>query len=115
MKYTQRGRVTAFFLLMAWVNMSFGFVTVVNNVPAREQHTNNWSVKSLAAATTASDTVDADEVVARRIVVVGDVHGGYYRSCVRNEVFVVCCCQFYLFYLVESHNRTILAALPNNF
>ena len=29
---------------------------------------------------------DANEIVARRIVVVGDVQGGYYRSCVLNEV-----------------------------
>ncbi len=26
-----------------------------------------------------------DEIVARRIIVEGDVQGGYYRSCVRNE------------------------------
>ncbi len=29
---------------------------------------------------------DPNEVVARRIVVKGDVQGGYYRSCVLNEV-----------------------------
>jgi hypothetical protein len=28
----------------------------------------------------------SDDVVARRIVVKGAVQGGYYRSCVRNEV-----------------------------
>lgn len=33
---------------------------------------------------------DADsEIVARRIVVNGDVQGGYYRACVKNEVRVV--------------------------
>jgi len=26
-----------------------------------------------------------DDIVARRIIVEGDVEGGYYRSCVRNE------------------------------
>ena len=28
---------------------------------------------------------DPNEIVAKRIVVEGDVQGGYYRSCVRNE------------------------------
>jgi hypothetical protein len=30
--------------------------------------------------------IDPDDIVARRIIVQGDVQGGYYRSCVRNEV-----------------------------
>ena len=30
---------------------------------------------------------DPDEIVARRIIVKGDVQGGYYRSCVLNEVW----------------------------
>jgi hypothetical protein len=29
--------------------------------------------------------IDPDEIVARRIILEGDVQGGYYRSCVRNE------------------------------
>lgn len=29
---------------------------------------------------------DPSELIARRIVVTGDVDGGYYRSCVKNEV-----------------------------
>jgi len=29
---------------------------------------------------------EKDELIARRIIVEGDVQGGYYRSCVRNEV-----------------------------
>ncbi|KAL3827617.1 hypothetical protein ACHAXA_000490 [Cyclostephanos tholiformis] len=29
--------------------------------------------------------VDPSEIIARRIVVTGDVNGGYYRSCVKNE------------------------------
>lgn len=28
---------------------------------------------------------DPNEIIARRIIVEGDVQGGYYRSCVRNE------------------------------
>ena len=30
--------------------------------------------------------VDNNEIVGRRILVKGDVNGGYYRSCVLNEV-----------------------------
>lgn len=33
-----------------------------------------------------SSSNDANEIIARRIIVVGDVDGGYYRSCVKNEV-----------------------------
>lgn len=33
----------------------------------------------------ASGEMDPNDVVARRILVEGDVDGGYYRSCVRNE------------------------------
>ena len=33
---------------------------------------------------------DPNEIVARRIIVRGDVQGGYYRSCVLNEVRVFC-------------------------
>ena len=29
---------------------------------------------------------DPNEIIARRIIVKGDVQGGYYRSCVNNEV-----------------------------
>ena len=32
-----------------------------------------------------STSGDASELIARRIVVTGDVNGGYYRSCVKNE------------------------------
>ena len=34
----------------------------------------------------AEEDGDDDELVARRIIVTGDVQGGYYRSCVLNEV-----------------------------
>jgi hypothetical protein len=49
------------------------------------------AVSTLSFASTSSDTSSfdqnvSDDVVARRIVVKGAVQGGYYRSCVRNEV-----------------------------
>ena len=34
----------------------------------------------------ASEHADDNEIVAKRIFVKGDVQGGYYRSCVLNEV-----------------------------
>ena len=42
-----------------------------------------------AAATTSGG--EPSEVIARKIIVRGDVDGGYYRSCVKNEVSRVCC------------------------
>ena len=37
------------------------------------------------AAAAAEGENDPNDIVARRIIVEGDVQGGYYRSCVRNE------------------------------
>lgn len=37
------------------------------------------------AASDSSTETDPNEIIARRIFVEGDVQGGYYRSCVRNE------------------------------
>ena len=45
-------------------------------------HSTTYSTTSLYAT---SDGADQAELIARRIVVVGDVNGGYYRSCVKNE------------------------------
>lgn len=42
----------------------------------------DFAVASSASPDSASDPND---IIARRIVVNGDVQGGYYRSCVRNE------------------------------
>ena len=39
-----------------------------------------------AASTDDAAIADDDEIIGRRIVVKGDVNGGYYRSCVLNEV-----------------------------
>lgn len=43
---------------------------------------------SSTAETSGSDkaTTDPTELIAKRIVVEGDVQGGYFRSCVLNEV-----------------------------
>ena len=36
--------------------------------------------------TQSDGSMDGSDLVARRIIVTGDVNGGYYRSCVKNEV-----------------------------
>mmetsp|Transcript_9949 Transcript_9949/g.24824 ORF Transcript_9949/g.24824 Transcript_9949/m.24824 type:complete len:151 (-) Transcript_9949:263-715(-) len=36
-------------------------------------------------ASESADDHDPNDIIARRIIVTGDVQGGYYRSCVRNE------------------------------
>jgi hypothetical protein len=36
--------------------------------------------------TSSTEDEDDNEIVARRIIVTGDVQGGYYRTCVLNEV-----------------------------
>jgi hypothetical protein len=55
---------------------------------------------SLMPAATGSDASgsstaggDAKEVIGRRLTVTGGVQGGYYRSCVRNEVSVLTWCR----------------------
>lgn len=40
---------------------------------------------TLLGATTTDGEKDPNEIIATRIVVTGDVNGGYYRSCVKNE------------------------------
>jgi hypothetical protein len=61
---------------------------------------------SLLPAATASDTSgagqDVKEVIARRLIVTGNVQGGYYRSCVKNEVSVLTwCISIYTVYAVQ--------------
>ncbi len=41
---------------------------------------------------------DPSEIIARRLIVTGDVDGGYYRSCVRNEVSMIYIVWFISFY-----------------
>lgn len=71
-------RVTIFLLLGVLCNTSFGFVL--------QDHSNRHLHSVTRSAANDPKSVDSDEVIARRIVVSGDVQGGYYRSCVRNEV-----------------------------
>ena len=65
-------------LVMALSVSVEGFVPTTKVLPAPIMPTTS----SLFAENGASD----DEIVGRRIIVKGDVNGGYYRSCVLNEV-----------------------------
>ena len=51
--------------------------------------TNRWTVSAESTAASAQSSVqqndDDDELVAKRLVVTGDVQGGYVRSCILNE------------------------------
>ena len=42
-------------------------------------------------ALSAQGNTDDNDIVAKRIIVKGDVQGGYYRSCVLNEVRLFYC------------------------
>lgn len=77
MQYIKLFRVTIV-LLVGLLNTSFGFIVIPG-------HSSQQQLLTLSAAS-GPNSADADEVIARRIVVTGDVQGGYYRSCVRNEV-----------------------------
>ena len=65
-------------LVMALSVSVEGFVPTTKVLPAPIMPTTS----SLFAENGASD----EEIVGRRIIVKGDVNGGYYRSCVLNEV-----------------------------
>ena len=105
------------FLLSAFLSGAFGFTasfhqrtnvvvqttTTAAVAPAvttsfYKYKTSSSSSSSITALHAEADSnaaaVDPNEIVARRIVVTGDVDGGYYRSCVKNEV------RYILFFLV---------------
>lgn len=56
-------------------------------VARQHQQQQHRTISSLSVAANGEHD-DSGEIVARRIVVKGDVQGGYYRSCVLNEVRV---------------------------
>ena len=50
-------------------------------------------------------TADPNEIIARRLIVTGDVDGGYYRSCVKNEVsmpFLIICYSYLYMNIMAS-------------
>jgi hypothetical protein len=70
---------------MKWTSRTASFATV------RPRNTHRVTTMTLSGARGGDDYyaaagIDPSEIIARRIVVTGDVDGGYYRSCVKNEV-----------------------------
>ena len=72
------------------IRTAFYFSPRVVLTPSTTTTVTNTAVVLLAEPTDNGDgnnnIMDANEIIARRIIVVGDVDGGYYRSCVKNEV-----------------------------
>eukprot|EP00984_Skeletonema_dohrnii_P032753 scaffold27403_cov94-Skeletonema_dohrnii-CCMP3373.AAC.1 len=80
-----RNTITAVFplllILLSIASSTFGFTA---NPSQKNQRLTPPSARCAAASTTEGGG-DPSEVIARKITVCGDVDGGYYRSCVKNE------------------------------
>ena len=76
-------------ILLSIASSTWGFTAAPIQ---RHWQTNGAVLNRHAAASSAGG--DSDEIIARKIVVCGDVDGGYYRSCVKNEVCVFTCYEF---------------------
>mmetsp|Transcript_26876 Transcript_26876/g.50320 ORF Transcript_26876/g.50320 Transcript_26876/m.50320 type:complete len:173 (-) Transcript_26876:160-678(-) len=82
--------ISTFLLLLVlcdWSSSVRAFVVVPQSPSSRTAATSRIGVETAEAAGSGSSQAENDpnEIVARRIVVTGDVQGGYYRSCVLNE------------------------------
>ena len=81
-------------ILLSIASSTFGFTA-----PSQNQRLTPPSAARYASASTTEGGGDPSEVIARKIVVCGDVDGGYYRSCVKNEVclfhHIMCICFIY--------------------
>eukprot|EP00984_Skeletonema_dohrnii_P030012 scaffold21084_cov78-Skeletonema_dohrnii-CCMP3373.AAC.1 len=84
-----RNTITAVFplllILLSIASSTFGFTA--NNPSQKNQRLTPPSARYAAASSTEGGG-DPSEVIARKITVCGDVDGGYYRSCVKNEIEV---------------------------
>mmetsp|Transcript_24622 Transcript_24622/g.57809 ORF Transcript_24622/g.57809 Transcript_24622/m.57809 type:complete len:150 (-) Transcript_24622:1331-1780(-) len=75
-------KTTLQILASAFLLFSICFSSSVNAFVSPRQSSQPTFATRIAAE---SSDNDPNEIVAKRIVVEGDVQGGYYRSCVRNE------------------------------
>lgn len=66
-------------------NNAFQKPQFVSSSPSSSQRQSTSTSSSSRLLDAKSETA-TDEIIARRIIVKGDVQGGYYRSCVLNEV-----------------------------
>lgn len=69
-------------IIAIMLHVAGAFCTAPNNMLASQSHVVGSSKLSMAGA-----EVDADptEIIGRRIIVTGDVDGGYVRTCINNE------------------------------
>lgn len=65
-------------LLLVTVSWAWAFV------PLASQQTVAFSTRCFMSDDSQND--DPNDIIAKRIIVTGDVQGGYYRSCILNEV-----------------------------
>ena len=76
-------------LLSSIAPSAWGFITTAPQHLLLTSPSSSPSLHAAAAGTTAKYTSaegsDPKEIIARKIIVCGDVDGGYYRSCVKNE------------------------------
>ena len=79
--------VVAFAMLALLSSSPVSAFTSIASPPVTRQISTLLCAETTSSATeAASSNKDPNELVARRITVVGDVQGGYYRACVKNEV-----------------------------
>jgi len=77
----------ALLILLSIASSSWGFTALHH----QQHHYSLPSPSSPLQASSASSGGDPSDIIARKIIVCGDVDGGYYRSCVKNEVCVLFC------------------------
>ena len=75
-------------LLLSIASSAYGFTAAPNNGVSMMMMT---TTTRHAASSSSSAGGDPNEIIARKIIVCGDVDGGYYRSCVKNEVRFLDC------------------------
>ncbi|KAL7441038.1 hypothetical protein ACHAXM_008272 [Skeletonema potamos] len=71
----------ALLILLSIASSSWGFTALHH----QQHHYSLPSPSSPLHASSASSGGDPSDIIARKIIVCGDVDGGYYRSCVKNE------------------------------
>jgi hypothetical protein len=104
-----RNTITAVFplllILLSIASSTWGFTA-----PPQQQHHHSVVTPSSLHASDSSGG-DPSDIIARKLIVCGDVDGGYYRSCVKNEVcLIVCKCIIHFRYI----DRAVDSFFDNN-
>jgi len=73
------------FVVLCSCNSSVKVNAFVSSPRCTSQSASQFDNFRIAATTSESSEGNENDIVARRVMVEGDVQGGYYRSCVRNE------------------------------